>query len=52
MVMHTPTGLFIHSAYGQEEVENAFINVKTSATLTQEVPDSNHWYLKGGLRKP
>ncbi len=53
MLMHTPTGLFLYGAYGQEEVNGAFIDVYAGegASVYQAVPDNDHWYAKGGIRK-
>ncbi|NJM36087.1 MAG: porin [Rhodomicrobium sp.] len=51
MVMHTPTGLFLYGAYGREESDGAFIDVSSAGLVLQEVPDNDHWYLKGGIRK-
>jgi hypothetical protein len=42
---HLATGLFLHAAYGEEDNNNK----KTLAGFTE--PDSNQWYVKGGIRR-
>lgn len=49
MAMHTPTGLFLYGAYGQETVEDAFIG--TGDDTFQAVDDNDHYFVKVGLRK-
>ncbi|MDZ4789759.1 MAG: porin [Hyphomicrobiales bacterium] len=49
MAMHTPTGLFLYGAYGQETVEDAFIG--TGGGTFQAVDDNDHYFVKAGLRK-
>ncbi|MDX2264507.1 MAG: porin [Hyphomicrobiales bacterium] len=49
MAMHTPTGLFLYGAYGQEEVEDAFTG--TGSGTFQAVDDNDHYFVKAGIRK-
>ncbi len=42
---HLATGLFVHAIYGHED--NSETLLKTGATP----PDSEHWYVKAGLRQ-
>ncbi len=44
-IEHLATGLFLHAAYGMEENNDTILNNGRTAL------DSNHWYLKGGIRQ-
>lgn len=49
MIMHTPTGLFLYGAYGEEDISGLYIDVGDDNL--QEVDDNDHWYVKGGVRR-
>lgn len=51
MIMHTPTGLWLYGAYGDEDVNEAFIDVGPGGADLQQVPDNDHWFVKAGIRK-
>lgn len=42
---HLATGLFLYGAYGEEDN-----NARIFSGI--EEPDSHHWYVKGGIRRP
>ena len=44
-IQHLATGLFLHAAYGMEENNDTVLNNGKTAL------DSDHWYLKGGIRQ-
>lgn len=44
-VEHMATGLFVHGAYGREDNSNTLLPGGVTP------PDSNHWYVKSGIRK-
>ncbi len=44
-VEHMTTGLFVHGAYGREDNSNTLLPGGVTP------PDSNHWYVKSGIRK-
>ncbi len=44
-IQHLATGLFLHAAYGTEENNDTVLNNGRTAV------DSNHWYVKGGIRQ-
>ncbi len=44
-IQHLATGLFLHAAYGNEENNDTILNNGKTAL------DSDHWYLKGGIRQ-
>jgi hypothetical protein len=44
-IQHLATGLFVHAAYGQED------NNGTVLLNTKIAPDSDHWYVKAGIRQ-
>jgi len=43
-IHHVPTGLFVYGAYGTENNNNVYASGFTT-------DDTNHWYLKAGLRR-
>jgi predicted porin len=45
-LQHVASGLFVHAAYGHEDNSDTTIG---AAALTP--PDSNHWYVKAGIRR-
>jgi predicted porin len=45
-IQHLATGLFVHAAYGREDNSGTRIAVGTGTPL-----DSDHWYVKAGLRQ-
>ena len=47
-VQHTPTGLFVYGAYGQEDNNNTTAN--TALGLIEQ-PDTDHYYIKAGIRQ-
>ncbi len=47
-VTHVPTGLFLYGAYGHENNSNTTAN---TALGLLEQPDTDHYYLKAGLRR-
>ena len=51
MLLHVPTGLWLYGAYGAEENEGGVINVNSTVAQLQDVPDNDHFYIKGGIRK-
>lgn len=44
-VEHMATGLFVHGAYGREDNSNTLLPGGVTP------PDSNHWYVKSGVRQ-
>ncbi len=42
---HLETGLFLHGAYGEEDNDTRIFS-------GIEAPDSHHYYVKGGIRRP
>lgn len=44
-VEHMATGLFVHGAYGREDSSNTLLPGGVTP------PDSNHWYVKSGVRQ-
>jgi Gram-negative porin len=44
-VQHLATGLFVHGAYGRED------NNGTVLLNSKIAPDSDHWYVKAGIRQ-
>jgi len=54
-LQHVPSGLFIYGAYGKEwnDQETPEFLSGTPPVLVggNEIPDNDHWYLKGGVRR-
>lgn len=44
-VQHLASGLFVHGAYGKEDNNGAML------LNTKIAPDSDHWYVKAGIRQ-
>lgn len=50
-IQHVATGLFIHAAYGRDDNSDTTIVLPApSAGVTVTAPDSQHWYVKTGIR--
>jgi len=49
-LQHLATGLFVHAAYGHENNDDTTVVVGTPA-VTVTPPDSDHWYVKAGIRR-
>ena len=50
-IQHTPTGLFVYGAYGDEQNDNVAIDPALDGNGGELSPNTDHWYVKAGIRQ-